>query len=186
MWQSIGPVEVGAKTVTALSIKLQPGTLRYHSSHWLHLWHMGVSGIVPGKIMESRLYFHRHLWFCPRGGGACSRRGVPALRGCLLPGEVPAPGGLQGNLRGIRSRPTPKGEIERDQVQAHSQGGSWGGSGLAPPTDTAAGGTHPTGMHSCFSIKIRNWKLMLGGECTCIFKIFLKLYFVHSNKWSFV
>ena len=24
-----------------------------------------------------------------------------------------------------------------------------GGSGGDPPTDTAAGGTHPTGMHSC-------------------------------------
>ena len=26
--------------------------------------------------------------------------------------------------RGIRSRPTPKGEIEGDQVQAHTQGGN--------------------------------------------------------------
>ena len=55
-----------------------------------------------------------------------------------------------GNLRGIRSRPIPKGEIEGDQVQAHTQGGSWGGSGLAPlQTATAAGGTHPTRMQSC-------------------------------------
>ena len=32
-------------------------------------------------------------------------------------------------LRGIWSRPTPKGEVEGDLVQAHTQGGSWGGSG---------------------------------------------------------
>ena len=53
--------------------------------------------------------------------------------------------------------------------QAHTQGGSWGGSGQGglqahtqgglsqhalrqtpPPTATAVGSTHPTGMHSCF------------------------------------
>ena len=37
--------------------------------------------------------------------------------------------------------------------EAHTKGGSWGGSGPGPPmpmTATAAGGTHPTGMHSCF------------------------------------
>ena len=33
-----------------------------------------------------------------------------------------------GNSGGIRSRPTPKGEIEGDQIQAHTQGGNSGGS----------------------------------------------------------
>ena len=28
----------------------------------------------------------------------------------------------------------------------------WGGLVETPPTATAAGGTHPTGMHSCFLI----------------------------------
>ena len=84
-----------------------------------------------------------------------------------------------GNSGGIRSRPTPKGEIEGDQIKAHTQGGNSGGSdpGRHPrgkfrgirsrPTSkgviqgdqdqpplprmtTAAGGMHPTGMHSCF------------------------------------
>ena len=36
-----------------------------------------------------------------------------------LPGPPP-----RGKLRGIRSRPTPKGEIEGDQIQAHTQGGN--------------------------------------------------------------
>ena len=70
-------------------------------------------------------------------------------------------------MREIWSRPTPKGKIEGDLVQAHNQGGSLGGSGPGPhgtqgevegelastpppPTATAAGGTHPTGMHSCY------------------------------------
>ena len=39
------------------------------------------------------------------------------------------------------SRPTPKGEIEGDQIQP-------------PPTTTAAVGTHPTGMHSCLTGKL--------------------------------
>ena len=37
---------------------------------------------------------------------------------------------------GIRSRPAPKGEIEGDQIQAHTQGGNSGGSDP---------GTHPRG-----------------------------------------
>ena len=68
-------------------------------------------------------------------GGPCSG-GVTAPGGCLLQGGV-GPGGPldphpRGKLRLIRSRPTPKGEIEGDQVQAHTQGGNWGGSGPGP------------------------------------------------------
>ena len=65
-------------------------------------------------------------------GGAWSGGLVPG--GCLVPG-VPGPGG--GYL-------LPRGAL------------SWGGicsrgvPGGAPRTATAAGGTHPTGMHSCF------------------------------------
>ena len=77
--------------------------------------------------------------------GHNTRRGVPG--GDPPPG--PHPGG---KLRGIRPRPTPKGEIQGDQVQANIQVGNSGGSGPdpPPPTTTAAGGTYPTGMHSCF------------------------------------
>ena len=39
--------------------------------------------------------------------------------------------------RGV-SRPTPKGEVEGDQVQANPS-----------PMATAAGSMHPTGIHSC-------------------------------------
>ena len=96
-------------------------------------------------------------------GGAWSGRGAWSW-GCLVWG-LPGPGGCmlrgvsrptaKGKLRGIWSRPTAKGEIEGDLVQAQSQGGISGGSGWGvcgdppPMTATAAGGTHPTGMHSC-------------------------------------
>ena len=88
--------------------------------------------------------------------------------------EAPPPGPHpRGKLRGIRSRPTPKGEIEGDQIQAHTQGGNWGGirsrpapkgeiegdliqapSHPPPKKQTLAygqwaAGTHLTGMHSC-------------------------------------
>ena len=40
--------------------------------------------------------------------------------------------------RGKWSRPTPKGEVEGELARP-------------PPTATDAGGTHPTGMHSCYT-----------------------------------
>ena len=113
-----------------------------------------------------------------RGGGipACIAGGIPAclvagLQGgwypsmsCRFPG--PHPGGkLRGLARRGVSRPTPKGEVEGfglGGLQAHTQGvsrptPSMGGCIPActeadPPMATAAGGTHPTGMHSCFVI----------------------------------
>ena len=51
----------------------------------------------------------------------------PPTQGDPPPG--PHPGG---KLRGIRSRPTPKGEIEGDQIQAHTQGGNSRGSDPGP------------------------------------------------------
>ena len=62
---------------------------------------------------------------CPQGGGLVP--GVPGV------GKESGPGGC---LVGGGSRPTPKGEVEGDLVP--------------PMTATAAGRTHPTGMHSCF------------------------------------
>ena len=75
---------------------------------------------------------------CPRGGGggaipACLAAGLQEGGGyssmpCRFPGPHP-----RGKFRGICpgegegiSRPTPKGKVEGDQVQAHSQGGSEG------------------------------------------------------------
>ena len=81
---------------------------------------------------------------------------------------------MRGDLAGGGSRPTPKGEVEGDLTGgspgSHLGEGdvccSWGGAcsrgvpapggacsdgecGDPPVTATAAGSTHPTGMHSC-------------------------------------
>ena len=73
-------------------------------------------------------------WGMPAPKGGSGPKGVPAPKvgwECLLlEGLVPAPGGgypglhPRGKLRGIRSRPTPKGEIEGDQIQAHTKAGN--------------------------------------------------------------
>ena len=68
------------------------------------------------------------LSWCLVSGGAWSRGEVPGPGACG-PGGVPGPGGMPG-LGGCLIL-----------------GGAW----WRPPpgTATAAGGTHPTGMHSC-------------------------------------
>ena len=80
----------------------------------------------------------RWLWFCSQGGGGCLVRGVPASGG-----RCPVLGGACS--RGVWSRGVCSGG-----------GGVWslGGAWWRPPrTATAAGGTHPTGMHSCYVMK---------------------------------
>ena len=90
-----------------------------------------------------------------------SGRGVwyPSMS-CRFPG--PHPGG---KFRGIwlgggGFRPTPKGEVEGDLA-----GGCLlqGGCGDPPVTATAAGGTHPTGMHS-FRLKFCKIAEFLGHD----------------------
>ena len=86
--------------------------------------------ITTRNEVGARLYFHRHLWFCPQGwclfpGGLL--RGVPAPGGVPGPRGVPSPGGVPG------------------------PGGAWWSP--PPPRPTAAGGTHPTGMHSGLSLR---------------------------------
>ena len=74
----------------------------------------------------------------PRGGGVPAPVGVwfwgvPALVGCLLPGgSGPGGGGCLLLGEGVWSQAVPDGDTP-------------------PCTATAAGGTHPTGMHSCSS-----------------------------------
>ena len=75
--------------------------------------------------------------------------------------ETPQEGGPppgphpRGKLRGIRSRPTPKGEIEGDQIQGpHPRGKLRGIRSKAPPYGQWAASTHPTGMHSCLKLVI--------------------------------
>ena len=102
-----------------------------------------------------------HAW---QGGIAGLRGGGGLVSQQALQVSRPIPrGSLRGLARGV-SRPTPRGEVEGSGLgglQAHTWGGSpgpqLGGCILActeaepplPQMATAAGGTHPTGMHSC-------------------------------------
>ena len=72
----------------------------------------------------------------------CSRSPVG---GGVYPSMHSGPGPHpRGKWRGIRSRPTPKGEIEGDQVQAHTQGGNWRGIRSRPtPKGEIEGGSDP-------------------------------------------
>ena len=70
--------------------------------------------------------------FCPRGGGGAGEWGC-LVRRVLLPGFCS--GGVWS--RGVWSR----------GVCSGGEGAWW----RPPRTATAAGGTHPTGMHSCLS-----------------------------------
>ena len=100
-----------------------------------------------------------------------SKRGGVVSQHTLQVSRPTQGGSLGGSGQGGVSRSAPKGEVERDLVQAHSQGEVegdldrgvpapggcllWGGACLGggvetPMTATAAGGTHPTGMHSCY------------------------------------
>ena len=84
----------------------------------------GRGCLVPGGI-------------CPRGvsdlgGGSAPREGCLVQGGCLVPGGL-LPGGLVPGEMGV--------------CVCLVQGGAWW---RPSGTATAAGGTHPTGMHSCF------------------------------------
>ena len=79
----------------------------------------GEGGLVPGEVS---------------GPGGCLVLGgaVPGPRGCLVPGGGLVLGGCL-----LPGSPAPGSLV---------QGGAWW---RPPRTATAAGGTHPTGMHSC-------------------------------------
>ena len=161
---------------------------------FLYAPHIQKGLITARKRSLRRLCFYTCLSVILFTGGGCYPsmpcRWYPIMPCSRSPGGSPGPY-PRGKLRGIWSRPTPKGEVEGDLVQAHTQGGSWWGSGPGPHSRgnlrgiwpvggacsrwgacsgrylllgggvsapggwrppmmaTAAGGKHPTGMHSC-------------------------------------
>ena len=68
----------------------------------------------------------------------------------LVPGGVPAPRGVwsRGPLLPGGGGPAPRG-VPAPGGGAYSRGAPGGD---PPETATAAGGTHPTGMHSCGNV----------------------------------
>ena len=80
--------------------------------------------ITARKRSLRRLCFYRCLSVHSGGGLPQVHAGRPPHQGDP-PAKIPPPGPHPGEkLRGIRSRPTAKGEIEGDQIQAHTQGGN--------------------------------------------------------------
>ena len=71
--------------------------------------------------------------------GVCLSTGGAWSRGCLLPGGCLVRWGV----------PAPRGCLVWGCLVCLVPGGVPGGD---PPTVTAAGGTHPTGMHSCLHL----------------------------------
>ena len=104
---------------------------------------------------------------CPQGGGgaipACIAGGIPAclaaglqvgvgggIPACLAGFQAHTQGGSLGDLAGGGvSRPTAKGEVEGDLAGGVPALGVGGGVETPLVTATSAGGTHPSGMHSC-------------------------------------
>ena len=99
----------------------------------------------------------------------CSR-GVPAPGGCVsAPGGVPGPRGVsapRGVPRPRRECLVPGGCLLRGEGVCSRGGGAWW---RPPRTATAAGGTHPTGMHSC---------------CRHIFTVQCNLFTMHTFLYN--
>ena len=147
----------------------QGGSLGGSGWEGLHSHTKGGSWGGSGSDPHPRGKF-RGIWSRPtpkgkfRGSGPGSHprgkfRGIwsrPTPKGGSLGGSGQGPH-PRGKLRGIWSRPTPKGEVEGDLVR---------GCGDHPPVmATAAGGMHPTGLHSCLKY------------------IWLLFTFAKVNKW---
>ena len=95
-----------------------------------------ITSYLPSTTKLRRLCFYTCLSFCPRGG--ITWAGPP--RG---PGTRPSWAGTP---------PPPPDQVHTPQTRYPPGTGTHPGPGTTPSqqTATAADGTHPTGMHSCF------------------------------------
>ena len=113
-------------------------------------WHE-TAFLPPANEVWGKVIFSQASVILLTGGGVCLSAcwdtpplpGRPPCQGDPPPSkEIPQGNPLPrrpppgphpgGKLRGIRSRLTAKGEIDGDQIQAHTQGGNWGGSDPGP------------------------------------------------------
>ena len=113
-----------------------------------HMWETGSLNAYyrPHEVVAKVMFLLVSVTLSKGGGvclSACWHTATPLPRRHPLPRRPPCQGGTppaketppeggtpyQGDSS---SRPTPKGEIEEDQIQAHTQGGNWGGSDPGP------------------------------------------------------
>ena len=106
------------------------GCLLKITKHPYALFCSPVKSFLPpaNEVCEGYVFTRVCQSFYSQGGVCVWSRGCLLLGGCLLWGCL-VPGG------------------------ACSRGGAWW---RPPPTATAAGGTHPTGMYSCIKIFLQN------------------------------
>ena len=111
-----------------------------------HSVHRGGGGGIPACIAGLQAHTQGGSWGSGLGGLQAHTQGE--FEGSGLGGGSPGPhpgGKLRGLAWGGVSRPTPRGVSQHALRQT------------APIADgSAAGGTHPTGMHSCLQSKL-NW-----------------------------
>ena len=114
---------------------------------------------LDGTLSTEKHCFHKYHSFLPPANEVCE--GYVFTRVCHSVhggGRVVSQHALQ------VSRPTPKGKVEGSGWGGGSPGPHLGGGGACcrgvptlgggglPAMATAAGGTHPTGMHSCLCV----------------------------------
>ena len=141
LWKGLSSVVSELTNLPVRKLRLLIRTI--FGTHFLYL-------LPPAnEVCEGYVFTHMCQSFCSGGG-------IPA---CLAGGILACLAGLQGGVSQHAlqvSRPTPKGEVEGSGwggLQAHTlvrgvyPSMHWGRP--SPPTATAAGCTHPTGMHSC-------------------------------------
>ena len=113
-----------------------------------HMWETGSLNAYyrPHEVVAKVMFLLVSVTLSKGGGSASVHAGIlppPCQGGIPCQGDPPAKEAprCQGDPPRRRhphyqgdssSRPTPKGEIEEDQIQAHTQGGNWGGSDPGP------------------------------------------------------
>ena len=144
------------------------------STSWRYTSYWNAFLLLPANEVWGKVIFLNLSVILFRGGGVLSQYALQVVSQHALQ-QVSRGSGIPACLAGFQAH-TQGGSLGVSGwggLQANTQGGSWGGSGPGPqprgklrgvcsrggcllggvcetpPTATAAGGTHPTGMHSC-------------------------------------
>ena len=123
-------------TYSTLKRDLTGGSIFFDSS--VNIWN--IYFYRPQRSWGKVIFSQESVILFTWGDGGVWSWGVWSWGGSACSGRVPAPGGLVlgwpalGDVcsGGQVSRPTPKGEVEGNQIQVHTKGRNWGGLGPGP------------------------------------------------------